>query len=117
VRAWFANEMLASHEVWVIETGPPLGGFLALSLDRDWVEHLYVRPQAQGRGLGGSLLDLAKSRSSGSLSLWAFQRNRAARTFYERRGFRPVHFGDGRTNQEGEPDVRYLWQAAPEMSG
>jgi hypothetical protein len=42
--------------------------------------------------------------------LWTFQANAPARRFYERHGFGAVEFGDGSGNEEGEPDVRYVWE-------
>ncbi len=74
----------------------------------DWIEQLYVLPEAQGRGLGSELLDVAK-RASGRLQLWTFQRNAPARRFYEARGFVLVEQTDGARNEEKEPDARYLW--------
>jgi GNAT superfamily N-acetyltransferase len=53
-------------------------------------------------------LKLAQSQSE-HLTLWTFQKNAKARAFYERHGFVPVEFTDGLTNQEREPDVRYVW--------
>ena len=111
VRAWFAGKMLDSHQVWVVEMDGVVHAFLALSPDQTWVNHLYVHPQAQGVGLGTDLLEVAKARSPGQLRLWAFQRNHRARTFYEHRGFEAIEFGDGSTNQEGEPDVLCRWVA------
>ncbi|MFZ0169257.1 MAG: GNAT family N-acetyltransferase [Candidatus Dormiibacterota bacterium] len=110
VKAWFSDELQRRHEVWVATTNRTVSAFLCLSLDRSWVDHLYVEPDCQGRGQGGTLLALAKSLSAGELRLWAFERNLAARSFYERRGFRSLEFGDGSTNEEGEPDVLYRWQ-------
>jgi hypothetical protein len=46
------------------------------------------------------------------MRLYAFQRNTRARSFYERRGFVAVAFGDGSGNEEGEPDVLYQWTPA-----
>ncbi|MYU47846.1 GNAT family N-acetyltransferase, partial [Streptomyces sp. SID7803] len=46
------------------------------------------------------------------LALYAFQRNAAARAFYERHGFIAVAFDDGSRNEEKEPDVRYRWSPA-----
>lgn len=112
VRTWFSDEVPVRHEVWVAEAGGAVSAFLGLSLDRSWVDHLYVDPSRQGCGQGSGLLALAQSLSSGALHLWAFQRNLPARTFYEHRGFRAIEFGDGSTNQEGEPDVLYLWERA-----
>ena len=57
-------------------------------------------------------LRLHKSRFP-SLSLWTFQRNAAARRFYERQGFTLVEATDGSRNMEKEPDVLYRWPSNP----
>ncbi|MGA8426067.1 MAG: GNAT family N-acetyltransferase [Candidatus Dormiibacterota bacterium] len=111
VKAWFSDELQRRHEVWVATTARDVSAFLALNFDRTWVDHLYVDPDWQGHGLGSGLLALAQSLSAGDLQLWAFERNLAARSFYEHRGFKAEEFGDGSTNQEREPDVRYRWQS------
>ena len=81
--------------------------FLALSAQV--VEHLYVEPEAQRSGLGSALLEAAKARRPGGLKLWSFQRNRAAREFYARRGFAEIRVTDGADNEEREPDVLMAW--------
>jgi len=63
---------------------------------------------AQGQGVGTSLLEIAQA-SHGLLQLWTFQRNAAARRFYEGRGFGLVRETDGSRNEEKEPDALYLW--------
>ena len=73
------------------------------------LDHLYVAPQLQGRGLGTLLLDAAKEESAGRLRLHVFQRNLSARRFYQRRGFSLVELRDGSSNEEGEPDAVYAW--------
>ena len=72
---------------------------------------LYVHPGAQGRGVGSALLDLAKT-TGDRLQLWTFQRNLAARRFYERHGFVLVEETDGARNEEREPDALYRWTRA-----
>jgi GNAT superfamily N-acetyltransferase len=109
IRPWLPQGMLPQHEVWVVERADGVRGFIALSRERSWVDHLYLEPEAQGRGHGGALLELAKERSAGCRQLWAFQRNTWAQAFYERRGFRQLEFGDGATNEEREPAVLYRW--------
>ena len=39
--------------------------------------------------------------------LHTFTRNEGARRFYKRHGFVAVAFGEGSSNEEREPDVRY----------
>jgi hypothetical protein len=41
-----------------------------------------------------------------------FQRNVAARGFYQARGIVPVREMDGSDKEEQEPDVLYLWSRA-----
>ena len=71
---------------------------------------LTMAMRRQRRGAGGALLQIAKG-SRSVLSPWTFQRNAAARLFYERRGFVAVEETDGGRNEEREPDVLYRWQA------
>ncbi len=72
------------------------------------MDHLYVDPDSQGKGLGSALLAKAQGTNQ-RLSLWTFQKNKRARKFYEAKGFRPVKFTDG-ANEEKEPDVLYTWE-------
>lgn len=53
-----------------------------------------------------------KEASRGELSLYTFQRNSAARAFYEGHGFVAEAYDDGSRNEEKEPDVLYRWTAA-----
>jgi putative acetyltransferase len=78
----------------------------------DFIEHLFIRPEAQNAGLGLQLLEKAKQ-ASAELSLWTFQRNERARRFYERHGFVAVTETDGADNEEKLPDVLYRWRRAP----
>ncbi len=106
--AYFCDVVFAACAVWGAFEGAEWTGFIAFR--EGWIDQLYVLPRAQGAGVGRSLLDLAKA-SSGDLSLWTFQRNAAARRFYERNGFTEVRLTDGAGNMEREPDVLYRWRA------
>jgi GNAT superfamily N-acetyltransferase len=107
-RRFVAAVLLPEHEVWVAEDDEAVVGFAALK--GDLLGHLFVRPDAQGRGLGTALLDKAKERLPGGFTLWTHQPNEQARTFYERRGLLAIEFTDGATNMEQVPDVRYAWR-------
>jgi GNAT superfamily N-acetyltransferase len=106
---WFiTHRVLAECEVIVArEDGEPIG-FLALRGGD--VDHLYVHPAAQRRGVGSALLEAAKARRPSGLELWAFQRNTPALAFYARHGFAELRRTDGRANEEREPDVRLGWR-------
>jgi GNAT superfamily N-acetyltransferase len=94
---------------WVARVEDEIVGYMLI--DGEDLDHLYVRPGWQRRGIGSSLLAKAKALSPRRLELWTFQRNGNARAFYEAQGFRPIDCTDGR-NEENEPDVKYEWVPA-----
>jgi len=103
----FFGAVVEGQEVWVWDEDGRLMGFAALG---DTVlNHLYVEPAEQTRGIGAALLAQAKLRRDRGFRLWTFQRNANARRFYERRGFHVVELTDGSGTEEREPDVLYEW--------
>jgi len=95
------------QEVWVWDEDGRVLGFAALG--DTMLNHLYVEPAEQARGIGAALLAHAKSRRDQGFRLWTFQQNANARRFYENRGFRIIEMTDGARNEEREPDVLYEW--------
>ena len=95
------------HEVWVSDENGVVG-FAGLALG--WLDHLYVDPALQSRGIGGALLDHSKALQPAGLQLWVFQKNEGARRFYERHGLELVQETNGRGNEEREPDAQYAWR-------
>lgn len=107
---WFYRERMSrTCTLWGAFDRDTMTGVIAFH--DDWIEQLYVLPEAQGQGVGTELLDVAKH-SSDRLRLWTFQRNARARRFYEARGFVLAEQTDGARNEEKEPDARYLWTRA-----
>jgi GNAT superfamily N-acetyltransferase len=111
VLGWIAGHVIPRLETWVAVT-PDDGVLGMLVLDDGKLEHLYIRPDRIGQGLGSRLLELAKLRHPAGLCLFTFQANAAARRFYERHGFVAEWYGTGEDNEEGQPDVRYVWRPA-----
>ena len=108
-RAFYSGHVFGTCALWgAFERGIMTG---VIAFREGWIDQLYVLPPAQGQGIGGALLDIAKEQSA-RLQLWTFQRNARARRFYEARGFVLVEETDGQRNEEKEPDARYLWQRA-----
>jgi len=105
--AYFAGHVLLHEEVLVAEVNQLVVGFIAL--EGDHVDHLYIAPAYQGRGIGDTLLAMAKEVRPDGLMLWTFQRNARARQFYEARGFVAAELTDGSRNEEREPDALYRW--------
>ena len=108
-RSWFASIVGNRPSAWwLARQGGRVVGYILI--DGEHLDHLCVHPEAQGRGVGSALLHKARSLSPRRIALVTFQRNVSARTFYEKHGFRPLRFTAGE-NEEGEPDVHYLWEA------
>ena len=93
----------------VAEIDGRIAGFVATHFQdgRTWISHLYLAPGFTGRQIGAALLAHALEFAERPVRLWAFQRNEGARRFYERHGFLAIDFTDGRSNEEGCPDVLY----------
>lgn len=81
-------------------------GFIAR--DGNEIHALYLAGTARRQGIGAQLLGDAQARAD-RLALWTFAANGGAQRFYERAGFRAVDGTDGE-NDEGLPDIRYLWE-------
>jgi len=107
--AFHATVVFPQCEVWLTEDADTVTGFIAFR--GEWVEHLYVHPAHQSRGLGSQLLAVAQA-SADVLRAWTFQCNTAARRFYESRGFRAERETNGDDNEERQPDVLYVWRRA-----
>lgn len=105
---FWSGHVFPTCQVWAAEVDGGLVGVIAFR--EGWVDQLYVLPDAQRRGIGTRLLDLAKS-AYPQLQLWTFQRNLPARRFYAAHGFAIVEETDGSRNEEKEPDVLYRWEA------
>src|SRR5258708_21837246 len=104
---WFYREcVFTTCQVHGAFEGGGLTGIIAFRTD--WIDQLYVLPEAQRLGVGSELLQIAK-RAFDRLQLWTFKRNVRARRFYEARGFALLEETDGAGNEEKEPDARYLW--------
>ena len=55
------------------------------------------------------VVELAKRARPDGLQLWTFASNVGAQRFYERHGFVAIRRTDGRDNEEGAPDILYVW--------
>jgi len=74
------------------------------------LEFLYIRNASRNKGIGRMLLNRCKFANPDGFELWTFQQNTAARRFYEREGFFEAERSDGAGNEEGLPDIRYIWE-------
>ena len=107
----YTRSVLPDRNAWLaIVDDRPVG---VLLMQDDQVNWLFVRPDAQGAGVGTALLDHAKRECPGGLALWVFEMNTPAHRFYTHRGFVEVRRTDG-DNEEGEPDICLVWGDHPE---
>jgi len=104
-RSFFRERTFATCQLCGYFDNQQLIGIIAFR--EGWVDQLYVvLPSSQRRGIGTALLAIAQGQFP-SLSLWTFQRNKAARRFYEKQGFTLAKETDGSANEEKEPDALY----------
>ena len=99
------------REVVVAQIDDEVRGVVAFAAEGEegWVHSLYVAPDAQGHGVGSTLLRCAADRLLAAAChrayLWVFAENQPSVRFYARRGWTP----DGVTRVEepfGENEIR-----------
>lgn len=101
-----AARMINRGWVSLADQGGTVVGFMARNGDD--IDALYVKADARGQGVGAALLNHAKEMSP-RLELWTFQANDGAQRFYLRHGFVEERRTDGAGNDEGLPDIFYVW--------
>jgi len=76
---------------WIVEVGGAFAGSVSLrpAEDAHWLEHFYLAPQAQGRGIGTAVLRalLGRCDRDGIRVRLNVLQGSAARRLYERHGF------------------------------
>jgi ribosomal protein S18 acetylase RimI-like enzyme len=101
--------LVSDGNVLVAKRGNSILGFSQLK--DGFVNHLYIDPHFQNKGVGKLLLDEMKQLSSDNLKLWVFEENKNAIRFYEREGFKLEEKRDKEhtENEENLPDRLYSW--------
>jgi ribosomal protein S18 acetylase RimI-like enzyme len=106
---FYSTGVFTSEDIWLVQRHGIVAGFIAFR--PGWVDHLYVHPNCQRRGIGTQLLAMAQ-KSGRTLRAWTFQCNQRARNFYEKHGFRVERQTNGVRNEERQPDMLYVWDHA-----
>jgi GNAT superfamily N-acetyltransferase len=113
LREWVASVLVPSGGVTAAEVHGRVVGVVATAHSErvSWVSQMAVDPALFNQGIGTLLLAHATRTLALPIRLYTFQANAGARRFYERHGFVPTEFTDGRANEERCPDVLYELQA------
>jgi GNAT superfamily N-acetyltransferase len=82
------RDTFAPGHTSIIQIAGTLAGSITLrpADDRHWLEHFYLHPAHQGRGLGSAILHTVLARTTSAVSLIVLQGS-PARRLYERHGF------------------------------
>jgi len=99
------NKLSKDSDVYIaIEENKVVG---MIAFNNTEILQLYIHIAHQGKGIGKKLLDLAKSKSPGKLTLYTFDVNKRAQLFYEGNGFKII--GRYYENEENLDDIKYEW--------
>lgn len=82
------EDLAGRWDATVAEAGGRMVGFLALAPRERRLDQLFVAPEAQGRGVGHRLFEVARRAMPGGFWLSTQPGNSRARAFYERAGMR-----------------------------
>ena len=110
VRRWVRYELIVESRVFVWQVEELVSGVIAFAGHgrESWISQLFVLPGWTGHGIGTRLLQHAHAELQPPIYLYTFQENLGSRRFYERHGYVPVEYSDGRGNEEECPDVLYV---------
>ena len=114
MRGWVARTLLKKEDVYVATRDGKIVGFA--SITPGWLTQLYVHPAAQRSGVGTMLFAQARRRLPDGFHFWVFQKNAAARAFYEKHGAALLRETAGQGNEEREPDAEYEWRPVARVS-
>jgi len=103
--AFIRHTLPTWDHIRIAEVDGTVVGFACL--EGDLLDQLFVLPEWQGKGVGSRLLDDVKALKPSGFTLYTFEKNLAARRFYERRGL--VETGRGFSEEEQEADVAMRW--------
>ena len=102
------REQISVNGFSLAESNGEIAGFSCMS--NGVLEFLYVRAKFRDQSVGLTLLKQCKQAQPDGFFLWTFQQNTGARRFYERHGCVEAERTDGAGNEEGLPDIRYVWE-------
>jgi putative acetyltransferase len=105
-RARWRNELVPNAAITVAEQDGVLAGFVTIDAS-GYLDQLVVDSAHWGSQLATSLVDAAKQRSPGGITLLVNKDNNRAIRFYLRCGFR--HAGEDVNPTSGRPVLKMAW--------
>jgi ribosomal protein S18 acetylase RimI-like enzyme len=108
MRARIDQEVADEWRVSVAVRDGRIVGFLAVKLDSEVLDQLFILPAAQGGGVGQALFEIAKQAMPGGFTLRTAAANARARRFYERAGM--VLAETALHPKYGNPVCYYRWR-------
>jgi ribosomal protein S18 acetylase RimI-like enzyme len=106
----YRNVVFRGRTVIVGNRSGHISGFVVVDDQQKFVTALYVEGSSRGQGIGGHLIETAKSHLADEVNLWTFVANEPAQKFYKKHGFSEVRRTDG-DNEEHLPDILMRWFA------
>jgi ribosomal protein S18 acetylase RimI-like enzyme len=103
----FRELILTRCGIWVGTHDNEIVAYLAMN--GSYIDRMYVDPPYWHKGWGSHFIAFAKEWSPDGLDLHTHQENYAARSFYEKHGFKIVRLGTS-PPPESAPDVEYGWR-------
>jgi GNAT superfamily N-acetyltransferase len=110
LRSRIDGELASGWALTVAVRRGEIVGFLALKPEVAVLDQLFVLPSAQGRGIGGALLDHAKRTMPGGFRLRTAAANEKACRFYVRSGLALIE--EGIHPRNGHAVRHYGWAVA-----
>jgi len=101
------RELALGWEAYLAWRGDVAVGFLALKIQLQCLDQIFLLPEAQGQGIGRVLFDFACARMPGGFWLRAAADDQRACGFYEHLGCRPGE--RARHPTQGYETVVYRW--------
>jgi ribosomal protein S18 acetylase RimI-like enzyme len=104
-KKYFNEILIKNNSIYIVLLNEKVIGMIAFNEKE--INQLYIHKDYQDMGIGKKLLNIAKNKSTGILTLYTFEINCKAQKFYERNGFKII-----RRNYENEEklnDIKYEW--------
>ena len=114
LRALIPENIEQGWDLYVAEEAGRVCAMMAIELDDNHLDQLFVDPDYKGQGIGTLLLNHAKSKMPGGMWLRTARSNTPAIEFYRRHGF--AHERDDLHPRLRYPVVYYRWAPVDRIS-